>query len=154
MKNKLIVINKIILIIKEKIPRFSKYTLVGFINLNLTLLIYYILISFFYVNYLTALIFMWVFGLLFTYTFNFIWTFKPEKKLNYGIRLLKYFLVYFTSFSINYLLLKNIRENYISDSLLAQLLIIPLIVLINFSGIKYWALRPKISIQTSKNIPE
>ena len=121
---------------------FSKYTVVGFSNLLLTMTIYYVMTKILSIHYLIALYWMWIFGLFFSYTINFIWTFQPEQKLNYRVRLLKYFLVYLTSFLINYFLLKLIKTDFIDDPFLSQLTVVPLIVVINYTGIRLWALKP------------
>jgi putative flippase GtrA len=118
----------------------SRYSIVGITNLLLTTSIFYLLLKIFYINYLVSLSLMWIVGLFFTYTFNFIWTFKPEKKLNYKLRLAKYLGVYIFSFTINYLLMKYLVSKLDIEPFKAQLIIIPIVVSINFIGIRHWAL--------------
>lgn len=120
---------------------FIKYLLVGGLNAAFTFLIYFLLIKVFAVHYLISFSLSWVFGVLFTYIINFLWVFKPEQKLQFKKRLFKYYLVYITSYLINLLLLKIIKESTGYDPLVVQLFILPLVIVINFCGIKYWALK-------------
>lgn len=140
-QNIIVLISKFYKDIKSYLLR---YTTVGLINSVLTLFIYVFAIKILKIEYLLSLFISWVFGVLFTYTINFVWTFRTEKKLVYRIRLLKYFLVCITSLFINLSLLKYFNENIIPDPLLSQIVLIPPIAAINFIGSRYWALKPNI----------
>ncbi|MBN1464514.1 GtrA family protein [candidate division KSB1 bacterium] len=127
--------------ISKNFNHFIKYSFVGIGNFLFTLVLY---ITFLYVldfRYEFAFTLSWLLGVYFTYLINFIWVFKPEEKITFRKRLPKYFLVYISSYVLNMLLLKFLVDHFSLLPLLAQMFIIPLVVVINFIGIKYWALR-------------
>ncbi|MCP5105625.1 MAG: GtrA family protein [bacterium] len=119
-----------------------KYGFVGAFNAVFTFIIYFVLLKIVGLHYLLSFSISWASGVLATYVINFKWVFKPEDKLVFKSRLMKYFIVYITSYVINMALLGTITESTGWDPLLAQFLIIPLVVSINFFGIKYWSMRP------------
>ena len=118
--------------------QFFKYAIVGFINLVLSLLLFLLLLKVFGIEYLVAFTVTWLFGILLTYVINFIWVFKPEDKIEFRIRLPKFLLVYIASYIVNLLILHLIVENFGYDPFWVQFFILPLVVLINFFGFKYW----------------
>ena len=119
---------------------FTKYSIVGILNAALTITIYIVLLNMICFNYLISFTLAWMIGVLFTYVVNFIYVFKPEEKLTFKKRLLKYFLVYLTSYIISAGLLSLLVDHFIFDPVISQFFVIPIIVAINFTGIKYWAL--------------
>ena len=127
--------------IKEIKIHFIKYLLVGGINLITSMLLFFLLFNVLKINYLVVFTTTWLYGIFLTYIINFIWVFKPEDKLKFRKRFNKYFIVYLSSYIINLLLLKGIVEGYDFNPLYVQFFILPLVVIINFSGIKYWALK-------------
>jgi len=126
---------------KKNFIHFIKYSFVGIGNLIFTLVLYILFLNVFHLRYEFAFTLSWLLGVLFTYLINFIWVFKPEEKITFKKRLPKYFFVYLLSYLLNMLLLKLLVDNFSFQPLISQLFIIPLIVLINFTGIKYWALK-------------
>ena len=94
------------------------------------------------VNYLLSLCAAWIVGLLFSYVLNFSWVFKPEQKIQFKARFLRYFLASVVSIVLNMLILSYIVEHTDFDPFYVQMALIPLIVVFNFSTAKYWALRP------------
>ncbi|MFC2135035.1 GtrA family protein [Bacteroidota bacterium] len=127
-------------IIRNNFIHFIKYSFVGIGNLLFTLVLYIIFLNVFNFKYGIAFSLSWLFGVFFTYLINFIWVFKPEEKITFKKKLAKYFIVYLSSYLLNMLLLVILVEYFLIQPLLSQVFIIPLIVLINFSAIKYWAL--------------
>lgn len=123
------------------IKHFIKYSFVGFANLFFTLVLYIIFLNVFDFMYEIAFTLSWLAGVLFTYLINFIWVFKPEEKITFKKRLPKYFLVYLASYLLNILMLALFVENFLVDPLVSQIFILPFVVIINFTGIKYWALK-------------
>ena len=128
-------------IYKEFKIHFIKYVFVGGINFITSLLLFFFLLNVLNINYLVVFTITWLYGILLTYIINFIWVFKPEDKLIFKKRFTKYFIVYLSSYIINLILLRSIVEGYNFDPLYAQFFILPLVVMINFSGIKYWAMK-------------
>ena len=127
--------------LRKNFIHFIKYSFVGIGNFIFTLVLYIIFLNALYFRYEIAFTLSWLLGVFFTYLINFIWVFKPEEKLTFRKRLPKYFLVYISSYALNMLLLRLLVEYFSLLPLLAQMFIIPLVVFINFIGIKYWALR-------------
>ncbi|MGD2088274.1 MAG: GtrA family protein [Candidatus Aminicenantes bacterium] len=127
---------------REFLLHFVKYSFVGILNAILTFLLYFILLKIFHLHYLVSLSVSWLLGVLLTYVINFLWVFKPEQKLVFKSRLLKYFVVYVSSYLLNIFLLKTLTELTGGDPLLVQLFILPVVVAVNFAGIKYWCMIP------------
>lgn len=129
------------IILKHQFVRhFVKYTFVGLLNAVFTFFLYFILLKVILLHYLVSFSLSWFLGVLLTYVINFLWVFKPEQKLVFKSRLLKYFIVYIISYLLNMFLLKEFTELTRGDPLLVQLFIMPVIVVVNFSGIKYWCM--------------
>ena len=121
--------------------QFYKYVAVGISNAALSTLVYLACLRIVKMHYLGAFTISWLFGVLFTYVINFAFVFKPEEKLEFRKRLPKYFLVYCTSYAINVVLLKLLVSTTQGDPFYLQFLVLPLVIVINFTGFKYWALR-------------
>jgi putative flippase GtrA len=119
-----------------------KYGIVGAGNAIFTFFIYFLLLKIFKIHYLISFSISWLAGVLLTYMINFVWVFKPEDKLVFKSRLAKYIVVYVTSYLLNMILLRILTEATQWDPLLTQLMIVPVIVAINFFGIKYWSMKP------------
>lgn len=134
---------------REFLLHFVKYSLVGILNAIFSFLLYFILLKIFHIHYLVAFSISWLLGVLLTYVINFLWVFKPEQKLVFKSRLMKYFVVYISSYLLNMFLLKYFTELTGGDPLLVQLFILPAVVAVNFTGIKYWCMNSK-SIKKKK----
>ena len=128
---------------REFLLHFVKYSLVGTLNAIFSFLLYFILLKIFHLHYLVAFSISWLLGVLLTYVINFLWVFKPEQKLVFKSRLVKYFVVYISSYLLNMFLLKYFTELTGGDPLLVQLFILPVVVAVNFTGIKYWCMNSK-----------
>jgi putative flippase GtrA len=122
------------------IKQFSKYSLIGLGNFIITGLLYFLL-DFYGVNYITNFITTWLIGIFITYSANYIWVFQARKKLVFDRMFLKYSIIYILSFVVNYVLLKYLVEYWYWKPLLAQFCIIPIVVIINFTGMKYWSFK-------------
>ncbi len=127
------------------IKHFIKFGIVGAFNFILTAIIFYLLLKVIRINYVIALSMTWIVGICITYIINFMWVFLPEEKLDFQQRFFKYLIVYAVSFFINLALLTLIKNISSFDLYWSQFLLIPTIVIINFLGIRYWALssRPR-----------
>lgn len=120
--------------------QLTLFTIVSGANFLLTLVVYYSLLKA-GIHYLLALCAAWIIGNIFTYILNFTWVFKPEEKLEFRRRFPKYLFANGISFALNLLLLNLIVENMNWDPFYAQIPIIPMIVIINFSTSKFWSMR-------------
>lgn len=119
----------------------TKFTLVGAANFVLTFVVFTVMLKIWKVNYLLSLVAAWVVGMLFSYVLNFAWVFKPEQKVQFRARFLKFFLASVLSIAMNMLVLNYIVEHTTNDPFLVQMALIPLIVIFNFVTSKYWSLR-------------
>lgn len=128
---------------REFFLHFVKYSFVGILNAIFSFMLYFILLKIVHLQYLAAFSVSWLLGVLLTYVINFLWVFKPEQKLVFKSRLLKYFVVYISSYLLNIFLLKYFTELTGGDPLLVQLFILPVVVAVNFTGIKYWCMNSK-----------
>jgi putative flippase GtrA len=123
---------------------FTGYVIVGALNFLLTAILYWILLKQFLIYYIVSFFVSWTAGVLFTYILNFLYVFKPEDKLEFRKRLWKYFIVYALSLTANILLLSLGVEKMRFDPFWYQFVLIPMVILINYIGIKNWALKPII----------
>jgi putative flippase GtrA len=119
----------------------TKFTLVGAANFVLTFVVFTLLLKAFSLHYLLSLFVAWVVGMSFSYTLNFLWVFKPEEKIQFKRRFLRFFLASALSVGLNLLALRLLIERTAWDPFYAQLGLIPFIVGFNFSTAKYWSLR-------------
>jgi len=94
------------------------------------------------VNYVLSLGATWVVGMLFSYVLNFAWVFKPEQKIQFRTRFVRFFLASALSIALNILALSYIVERTDFDPFYVQMALMPFIVIFNFSTAKLWSLRP------------
>ena len=120
----------------------TKFTLVGAANFVLTFIVFTAMLKLLGVNYLLSLVAAWVVGMLFSYVLNFAWVFKPEQKIQFRARFFRFFLAGVLSIALNMLALSYIVERTDFDPFYVQMVLIPFIVVFNFSTAKYWSLRP------------
>ena len=120
----------------------TKFTIVGASNFVLTFVIFFTLVKINEVDYVIALLVASLIGVLFTYTFNFVWVFKPEQQLLFKGRFIKYLLANLVSIFFNLIILKSIVELTHFDPFYVQTALIPFVVIFNFSTAKFWSLRP------------
>lgn len=120
---------------------FSKFTMVGAINFVFTLVMFFWLVKIVEFNYLSSLILVSFLGMVLTYSLNYIWVFKPEKKFEMRGRFIKYLLSGSLSIALNVLTLKYLVDQTGYDPFYLQMALIPFIVVVNFSAAKYWSLR-------------
>lgn len=120
----------------------TKFTIVGAMNFVLTFVIFITMLKILSMDYLLSLGVASVIGVFFSYAVNFIWVFKPERRIQFKSRFLKFFVASALSITLNMLLLRYIVEQANFDPFYTQLALIPFIVLFNFSTAKYWSLRP------------
>lgn len=119
----------------------TKFTLVGAANFALTFIVFTAMVKICGVNYLLSLVAAWVVGMIFSYVLNFAWVFKPEQKIQFSARFLRFFLASVLSIALNILALSYIVEHTDFDPFYVQIALIPFIVIFNFSTAKYWSLR-------------
>lgn len=119
----------------------TKFTLVGAANFALTFIVFTAMLKVLGVNYLLSLAAAWVVGMFFSYILNFLWVFKPEEKIQFRARFVRFFLASVLSIALNMLVLSYVVERTDFDPFYVQTALIPFIVIFNFSTAKYWSLR-------------
>lgn len=122
---------------------FFGYLVVGGLNLVVTGIVYWILLRILFFGYEISFSISWLLGVVFTYILNFLYVFKPAEKIEFKNRLLKYVIVYLLSLLFNIIVLRFGVETMKFDPLWFQFILIPGVVLINYFGIKKWALKRK-----------
>lgn len=127
--------------IYNKYRKFSKYVIVGLTNSLLTGSLYYVLLRYAHIDYMIAFSISWVIGVLYTYVVNYVWVFKPSAKIEFKRRLWKYSSTYILSYIVNMFALKKLVTVFRFDPFWAQVTIIPIIVAINYTIIKNWAMK-------------
>ncbi|MBE2257771.1 MAG: GtrA family protein [Candidatus Accumulibacter sp.] len=119
----------------------TKFTLVGAANFVLTFIIFSVMLKVMAINYLISLAGAWFCGMLFSYVANFVWVFKPEKTIQFRSRFVKFLTTGLLSLILNMLALNYLVEGSHLDPFYVQLLLIPLVVVFNFTATKFWSLR-------------
>lgn len=118
-----------------------KFILVGALNFGLTLTVFTVMLKAVEANYLISLGISWIVGMFFSYALNFSWVFKPDNKIQFDSRFLKFLSTGLVSITLNMLALNYLVEHSKIDPFYLQFSLIPLIVMFNFSATKYWSLR-------------
>lgn len=143
---------KLFPVIQKMKIEVTKFTLVGAVNFVLTFVVFFFLVKIIKVNYLISLTVAWIIGILFSYIFNFVWVFKPEQRLQFKDRFIKYFAASLISFALNLLILDYIVEHSGFDPFYVQTALIPFIVIFNFTTAKFWSLRTMINTKGDSNM--
>ncbi len=120
---------------------FTKFFVVGSINALLTFVLFLSLYKFMGIYYLISLSASWCVGVVFSYTLNYLWVFKPDERISFRKRFAKYFTSNAASFLANLLVLREIVEVSHFDPFWVQTALIPVIVAVNFLLAKYWSLK-------------
>ena len=121
-----------------KYEKFIKFTIVGFGNLFISLITYYILV-FFSINYQIANIGGFITGSLNGYIWNKIWVFKNSKRSVSSI--MKFYLAYLSTWLLSALLLYVwVEKMKISDKI-APAINVFITTPINYLLNKYWVFK-------------
>jgi putative flippase GtrA len=132
----------------------TKFTLVGAANFALTFVVFTTMLKVLMVNYLISLATQWVVGMLFSYVLNFTWVFKPEQKIQFRARFVRFFLASALSISLNMLALRYMVERTNFDPFYVQFALMPFIVIFNFLTAKFWSLKaPSLSRSPVSSTP-
>ena len=126
---------------KKISKQFIKFCLIGAENTTITYLSFLILFYYIEINYLLASGIAFILGTSFGFFFNKIYTFNSKR--NFAITLPKYFLVYLTSLFFSLFSIKVLVDFVGLAPLLSLLLVNPLIVFMNFFGIKILVFKNK-----------
>lgn len=119
----------------------TKFTLVGAANFVLTFIVFSVMLKVMVINHLISLATAWFFGMIFSYVASFVWVFKPEKTIQFRSRFVKFLSTGLMSLVLNMLALDYLVKSTLLDPFYLQLLLIPLVVIFNFTATKFWSLR-------------
>lgn len=121
--------------------QFLKFCLVGSESTVLNYLVFLVFLSFFGVNYLLAAALGFISGVFFGFIFNRGFTFRSH--VSKSSSLPKYLLIYFLTLIINVSLLKFFVESSLFTPVIANLILMPPIIVLNFLGTKIIAFEDK-----------
>lgn len=124
----------------EKYDDFIKFAIVGFGNLFVSLITYYILV-YFSINYQIANIGGFITGSLNGYIWNKIWVFKSSKKNRSSI--IKFYLTYLSTWFLSALLLYIWIEVFKISDIIAPVINVFITTPINYLLNKYWVFKKK-----------
>jgi putative flippase GtrA len=114
--------------------QFVKFAIVGLANTLITFLAYTILV-YLQVDYRIANVIGYVLGVINSYRLNKSWVFKVEGSYN---QLLKFIMVNLITLGINTILLYMLVDKYFIDKIFAQIIVIPVTMMVNFVLNKLW----------------
>lgn len=123
----------------------AKFIVVGAVNFALTFAVFTSMLKVMEINYLLSLATAWAVGMLFSYVLNFAWVFKPEQKIQFNARFVRFFFASVLSIGVNMLVLRYMVERTNFDPFYVQMMLIPFLVIFNFGTAKFW------SFATSRN---
>jgi len=119
--------------------RFSKFGLVGILNTIVGYGSFLILLN--YTNYLISLVIAHAIGVSHSYIWNRYWTFKSRGVKTYEF--LRFNTVYLLVLVVNALVLAFLVDGMKMRPEIGQLIALPIITVISFSGHVYWSFRDK-----------
>lgn len=125
----------------QPLIQMMAYGLVGVANTILTVFLYWLFLEVFHWHYLVSFTLSWAIGVVFTYAINAKKVFKTEDSDFNWKNFVKYSSIYVFSYMLNTGLLWLLVDTCGFEPFWMQCIIIPLVVLINFLGIKFWALK-------------
>lgn len=116
-----------------------KFIIVGILNTIVGFAAYAAFIHFMHDNYLQALIFSHVVGVLHSYVWNNKWTFQQK---GYDAKsAMKFISVYAVTFLVNLFLLTLLVDTIGMNKLIAQAMALFLTTVVSFFGHKFWSFR-------------
>ena len=119
----------------------GRFLIVGAANFVVTMAVFYGLLQFLGANYLFALVCAWSVGVLFSYVVNFSWVFRPEERIRFNRRFVRYVTAGAISVLLNMVALHFVVISTRYDPFLVQCALIPLVVVFNYATAKFWSLR-------------
>jgi putative flippase GtrA len=88
----------------------SRFLVVGGLNFVFTFMVFTLALKALAIGYAAALLLAWLAGNILTYILNFTWVFRPEAKLHFRGRFVKYLSAGALSLSLNLLALSALVE--------------------------------------------
>lgn len=119
----------------------ARFLVVGGLNFVFTFAIFTTALNLLGFGYVAALLLAWLAGNILTYVLNFVWVFRPEAKLRFRARFVKYLTAGAVSVGLNLVVLTALVELGGQDPFWSQVWIMPFVVIFNFASAKFWSLR-------------
>ena len=122
---------------------FLRFCLVGCSNVVVTLTSFYVLHSILMINYLLASVFAYSLGIVNSFTWNRLWTFRVRGS-NAKIEFFKFLLVNLIGLGINSCMMFFLVGIGGVNALISQVITIGLVLIFNFSLVRLWVF-PRVS---------
>lgn len=123
---------------KQVMQEFFKFAVVGLIGTVINILMLYLLTEKVGIYYLLSAIISFFVAMTSNFTFNKIWTFKENIKLNVGKKYLQFGLISISALLVNLFFLYILTEVFGIYYITSQILAIGIALIINFLGNKIW----------------
>jgi len=128
-------------LLQESLPiiQLSKFGFVGILNTIVGYGAFFIFLTWF--NYMASLIIAHIIGVTHSYVWNKYWTFKSD-----GIQInefIKFNSVYVIVFIVNAIALIFLVDTLKFNPKIGQLIVLPILTIISFTGHKYWSFSGK-----------
>jgi putative flippase GtrA len=123
----------------KELKQFTKFAAVGLLSTALNYGLFFYSYNLIRLDYIIASALGYIFGLIFGYLLNRNWTYQHRDKHSQTIY--KYLTVYIGSLLLGLIALKILVNNYGFDANLANILVIGLSTITNFSGTKFWVFK-------------
>lgn len=114
--------------------QFLSFILVGATSTVLNYLVFLVFLLFLSFHYLASASIGFISGVIIGFIFNKNYTFSSKRKVSKSLPV--YFLIYLFSLGVNLVLLEVLTTNTSLGAIISNLLLAPLIILINFLGAK------------------
>ena len=119
----------------------KRFIFVGGGNFLLTFLVFTSMMKLLSASYTLSLVTAFIIGNVFTYLLNFFWVFKIDQRKLFKSRFPKYLAANSLSLIINLAALDYFAKRTTLDPFYIQFLLVPFVVVFNFSTAKFWSLR-------------
>ena len=119
------------------ISLFLRFCVVGCSNVLVTLVAFYVLYNFLAMNYLIASVVAYSLGIVNSFTWNRLWTFRIRGS-NAKIEFVKFLVVNLTGLGINSCIMLFLVGVIGVKAVISQIIAIGLIFILNFSLVKLW----------------
>lgn len=119
------------------IKQISKFSFVGILNTIVGYAAFLFFLS--YANYIISLIISHLIGVMHSYVWNKYWTFKTNKIQMKEF--MKFYSVYAIIFVVNAIILIFLVDILKFNPEIGQLIVLPIITIISFTGHKYWSFK-------------
>ncbi len=124
----------------KELKQFAKFAAVGFLSTTLNYGLFFYSYNLIKLNYISASALGYISGLILGYLLNKSWTYQYSGTKQSQI-IYKYLTVYIGSLLLGLIVLKILVNNYGFDANLANILVIGLSTITNFSGTKFWVFK-------------